>query len=52
LLINPELPLRKKIDIMVEEKDIFHMHKNRLFIDRLSKVVEPPLTTKQILTKI
>lgn len=37
---------------MVEEKDIFHLHKNRLFIDRLVKVVQPPLTTKQILTKV
>lgn len=30
----------------------FHLHKNRLFLDKLAKKEEPPLTTKEILKKI
>lgn len=52
LLINPDLPMETKIKKFLNEPIAFHLHKNRLFFQKIENKEEPPLTTKQILEKI
>ena len=52
LLINPKLPMETKISKFLNEPIAFHLHKNRLFFEKLESKDDLPLTTKQILEKI
>lgn len=52
LMINPQLPIVTQINKFVTEPIAFHLHKNRLFLDKMAKKEEPTMTTRQILDKI
>lgn len=52
LMINPKLPIQTQINKFVTEPIAFHLHKNRLFLDKMAKKEKPQMSTRDILSKI